>query len=196
MVISMLSDNVQYLLKEAVKVLLKSGKDADLLKGVYMDKQLDKLIGFKKVGISHCEYDLRVNKLEHVMEMTINLDELDNTDNLKDGRPSDALFTYYLPVVKDFIHFEPHSTIPNLDSDDVIVPGMANLSVNIELSSTADPKGTLMSNIGRAIEKKLAVKLVGNEILSVDDFNIFAMLPRPVEDKVRKKGCNKARHHL
>ena len=31
-----------------------------------------------------------------------------------------------------------------------------------------------MSNIGRAIVKKLAVKFEGNEILSVDDFNVFA----------------------
>ena len=31
-----------------------------------------------------------------------------------------------------------------------------------------------MSNIGRAIVKKLAVKFEGNEILSVDDFDIFA----------------------
>ena len=29
---------------------------------------------------------------------------------------------------------------PNLGSDDVIVPGMVNLSFNIELSATADPK--------------------------------------------------------
>ena len=31
-----------------------------------------------------------------------------------------------------------------------------------------------MSNIGRAIVKKLAVKLDGNETLSIDDFDIFA----------------------
>ena len=31
-----------------------------------------------------------------------------------------------------------------------------------------------MSNIGRAIVKKLAVKFEGNEILSVDDSDIFA----------------------
>ena len=63
---------------------------------------------------------------------------------------------------------------PNLGSDDVIVPGMANLSFDTELSTTADPKGTLVSNIGRAIVKKLAVKLEGNEILSIDNFDIFA----------------------
>ena len=33
-----------------------------------------------------------------------------------------------------------------------------NLSFNIELSSTVDPKRTLVNNIGRAIVKKLAVK--------------------------------------
>ena len=63
---------------------------------------------------------------------------------------------------------------PNLGRDDVIIPGTANLTFNIELSSTADPNRTLVSNIGRAIIKKLAVKFEGNEILSIDDFDIFA----------------------
>ena len=31
-----------------------------------------------------------------------------------------------------------------------------------------------MNNIGRAIVRKLAVKFEGNEILSIDDFDIFA----------------------
>ena len=64
--------------------------------------------------------------------------------------------------------------LPNLGGDDVIIPGTAKLSFNIELSSTADPKRTLVSNIGRAIIKKLAVKFEGDEILSIDDFDIFA----------------------
>ena len=42
---------------------------------------------------------------------------------------------------------------PNLGSDDVIIPGTANLSFSIELTSTADPNRTLVSNIGRAIIK-------------------------------------------
>ena len=62
----------------------------------------------------------------------------------------------------------------NLGSDDNIVPGMVNLSFNIELSATADLKRTLVSNVGRAIVKKLAVKFEGNEILSVDNVDIFA----------------------
>ena len=59
---------------------------------------------------------------------------------------------------------------PNLGSDDIIVPGMANLSFNIELSSTADPKRMLVNNIGKAIMQKLAVRFEGNEILSIDNF--------------------------
>ena len=62
---------------------------------------------------------------------------------------------------------------PNLGSDDVIIPGTANFSFNIELTSTADPKRTLVSNIGRAIVKKLAVKFEGNEIMSADNYDIF-----------------------
>ena len=63
---------------------------------------------------------------------------------------------------------------PNLGSDDIITPGMANLSFNVELSSTADPNRTLVSNIGRAIIKKLALKFEGNEILITDNYDMFA----------------------
>ena len=63
---------------------------------------------------------------------------------------------------------------PNLGSDDVIIPGTANLSFNIELTSSVDTNRTLVSNIGRVIIKKLAVKFEGNEIMSVDDFDVFA----------------------
>ena len=63
---------------------------------------------------------------------------------------------------------------PNLGSDDVIIPGMVNLSFNIELTSTTDPNRTLVSNIGRAIIKKLTVKFEGNEILTIDIYDVFA----------------------
>ena len=63
---------------------------------------------------------------------------------------------------------------PKLRSDDVIVPGTVNLSFNIKLDSTNDKNRTLVSNIRRAIIKKLAVKFEGNEILTIDDFNVFA----------------------
>ena len=63
---------------------------------------------------------------------------------------------------------------PNLGNDDVIIPGTANLSFNIELTSAIDTNRTLVSNIGRAIVKKLAVKFEGNEIMSVNNFDVLA----------------------
>ena len=63
---------------------------------------------------------------------------------------------------------------PNLGGDDVIIPGTANLSFNIKLTLMADSKRVLVSNIDRAKVKKLAVKFKGNEMLDVDDFDVFA----------------------
>ena len=39
--------------------------------------------------------------------MVISLNKLDNSDNLEDGRPSNALFTYYVTGPKYSTRFEP-----------------------------------------------------------------------------------------
>ena len=39
---------------------------------------------------------LRTNKFEKVTKLTISLNKLDNSNNLKDGKPSNTLFTYYV----------------------------------------------------------------------------------------------------
>ena len=39
--------------------------------------------------------------------MILNLDELDNSDNLEDGRPSNKLLTYHVTSNEDFTSFEP-----------------------------------------------------------------------------------------
>ena len=41
--------------------------------------------------------------------MIISLDELDNSDNLEDGRPSNASFTYYVTGPEYSVCFEPHT---------------------------------------------------------------------------------------
>ena len=60
-----------------------------------------------------------------------------------------------------------------LGSDNVIIQGTAILSLNTVLSLMADPKRALVSNVGKAIIKKLAVKFEGNQTLDVDDFDVF-----------------------
>ena len=52
---------------------------------------------------------IKTNKLKGITEMIINLDELDNSDNLKDGRPGNELLTYHVTDDKDFTRFEPQT---------------------------------------------------------------------------------------
>ena len=49
------------------------------------------------------------NMLKGITEITLNLDELDNSDNHKDGRPSIELFTYHVTSNEDFTRFEPQT---------------------------------------------------------------------------------------
>ena len=49
----------------------------------------------------------KMNKLKGITEITLNLDELNNSDNLRDGRPSNKLLTYHVTDDKDFTCFEP-----------------------------------------------------------------------------------------
>ena len=51
---------------------------------------------------------IKKNKLNGIMEMIINLDELNNSDNLEDGHPSNTLLMYHVTDDKDFMHFKPH----------------------------------------------------------------------------------------
>ena len=85
---------------------------------------------------------------------------------------------------------------PNLSNDDIIILETANLSFKIELTSTTDPNRTLVSNIGRAIVKKLAVKFEGNEILSIDNYDVFACYRDLWKTGSQKAQCYLTRHHL
>ena len=93
----MLINNVLYWLQGSIDMLLEMGKEIMLNKGVYTDNELNLLIGTKlKLQLDDREDVLRTNKLEGVTKMAISFNELDNSDNLKDGKPSNTLFTYYV----------------------------------------------------------------------------------------------------
>ena len=95
-VVSMLSNNVQYWLQGSIEVLLKTSKKIVLNKVVYMDKELNSLTGteLRSLMLDSCNDILRTNKLEKVTKMAFSLNELNNSDNLKNGLPSNTLFTY------------------------------------------------------------------------------------------------------
>ena len=267
-VIRMLSNNIKYEILKLRTVMDPISDSKKLIpKGTYASRELLSMLeGI--IELNQFEVDDQVtkrNKLKSITEITLNLDELNNSVNLKDGRTSNELLTYHVTDDKDFTRFEPQTLqyrklkngeftalnlritdqnnnvitdgpqatvvldirdrkikspikmeygkqlnpecslktpkgikgtrqkvivthnpseidqaqellvrFPNLGSDDIIIPGMANLSFNIELTSAIDANRTLVSNIGRAIIKKLAVKFEGNEIMSVDDFDALA----------------------
>ena len=110
-VVSMLSNNVQYWLQGSEEVLLKTGKKIVLNKGVYTDRELNSLIGLemKSQMLDSCNDVLRTNKLEKVTKMVFSLNELDNSDNLEDGNPSNTLFTYYVTGPGYSTCFQPHT---------------------------------------------------------------------------------------
>ena len=60
----------------------------------------------------------------------------------------------------------------NLKENQVIIPGTTKLTFNITLAGT-DPNRTLVGNLGRNIIRKLVVKLEGNEIISIDDYDVL-----------------------
>ena len=62
-----------------------------------------------------------MNKLKGITEITLNLDELNNSVNLKDGRPSNSLLTYYVTDDKDFTRFEPQNpSTKNLKTENLL----------------------------------------------------------------------------
>jgi len=62
---------------------------------------------------------------------------------------------------------------PNLGTNDVIVPDTARIAFNIVLDGGEDDNRTVVNNLGRAIVKKIYVKLEGKEILCLDDADIY-----------------------
>ena len=107
--VSMHSNNAQILLHRSIEVLLKTNKKIVLNKGVYMDKELNSLIGTElKWQMLDSRNDiLRTNKLVNGTKISISLNELDNSDNLEDGKPSNTLFTYFVTSPEYFTLFEP-----------------------------------------------------------------------------------------
>ena len=61
---------------------------------------------------------------------------------------------------------------PDLKENQVIIPGTMKLTFSITLAGT-DANRTLVKNLGRNIIRKLVVKLEGNEIISINDYDIL-----------------------
>ena len=98
-VIRMLSDNVQYeILKLCAVMDPISNTEKMIPSGTYAGRELLSMLE-GLIELNQFEVDDQVtktNKLKGITEITLNLDELNNSDNLKDGRPSNELLTYHV----------------------------------------------------------------------------------------------------
>ena len=111
-VIRMLSDNIQYKVLKLRSVMDPISDTKNTIpSGTYASRQLLSMLeGI--IELNQFEIDdevTKTNKLKGITEITLNLDELNNSDNLKDGRPSNSLLTYYVTDDKDFTCFEPQN---------------------------------------------------------------------------------------
>ena len=106
-VVSIYISNSQILLHRSIEFFLTTGKKIVLNKGVYTNKELNSLIGMElKSQMLDSRNDIqRTNELEKVTKITISLNELNNSNNLEDGRPRNTLFTYFVTSLEYFTHF-------------------------------------------------------------------------------------------
>ena len=116
-VIIMLSYNIQYNILKLHSVMDPQGpmdpiSDTKkmILSGTYAGRELlfmlEGMVELNKFLVD--DQVTKTNKLKGITEIIINLDELDNTNNLEDGRPSNSLLTYHVTSDGDFTSFEPH----------------------------------------------------------------------------------------
>ena len=109
-VIIMLSDNIQYKVLKLCSVMDSDSKKL-IPSGTYASRELLSIVE-GMVELNQFVVDdqvIKKNKLKGITEMIINLNELNNGNNLKDGRPSNELLTYHVTDDKDFTCFEPQT---------------------------------------------------------------------------------------
>ena len=113
-VIRMLSDNVEHKILKLHPVMDPISDTKKIIpSGTYAGKELLSIVE-EIVELNQFVVDdqvIKKNKLKGITEMIINLDELNNSDNLEDGHPSNTLFMYHVTDDKDFMHFKPQTPI-------------------------------------------------------------------------------------
>ena len=112
----MLSDNVQYQILKLRSVMDPISDTKKMIPSrTFAGRELLSIVE-GRVELNQFVVDdqvIKKNKLKGIMEMIINSDELNNSNNLEDGHPSNTLFTHHVDAHKDFTRFRPqipHST--------------------------------------------------------------------------------------
>ena len=95
----MLSDNVKYQILKLRAVMDPISNTKKMIPSrTYAGRELLSMLE-GMVELNQFVVDdqvIKKNKLKGITEMILNLNELDNSHNLKDGRPSNELLTYHV----------------------------------------------------------------------------------------------------
>ena len=80
-----------------------------LLEGAFMASELSTFVGRNLLitPVDASENVIKMNKLAGNTEMLINLNELNNSDNLEDGKPSNVLLRHHMTSSEEFTNYEP-----------------------------------------------------------------------------------------
>ena len=108
----MLSDNVKYEILKLRAVMDPISNTKKMIRsGTYAGRELLSIVeGIVELNQFVVDDQLtKTNKLKGITEITLNLDEVDNSNNIKDGRPSNELLTYHVTSNEDFTSFEPQN---------------------------------------------------------------------------------------
>ena len=111
-VVSLFSDNFQYEVEKTFTFIPPNspGNKKLIESKTYAGRELISFLRMVDLtDIVNNDQVSKKNKLKGITEIILNLDELDNTDNLEDGRPSNALLTHHVTAHEDFTSFEPQT---------------------------------------------------------------------------------------
>ena len=111
-VIRILSNNVKYEILKLRAVMDPISNTKKMIpSGTYAGRELlsivEGIVELNKFLVD--DQVTETNKLKGITEITLNLDELDNSNNLKDGRPNNSLLTYHVTSNEDFTSFQPQN---------------------------------------------------------------------------------------
>ena len=109
-VITMFNDNVQYEIVKLHAIMDPISYTIKLIPsktyaGRELLSMLEGMIELNKFLVD--DQVTKTNRLRGIKEMDLNLNELDNTDNLEDGRHSNSLLTYHVTSNEDLCISNP-----------------------------------------------------------------------------------------
>ena len=100
-IVDVLSGNIQYQVRKPIGGLKSKFYTGREMRVLLEKENMDLLDNNPQI--------IKINKLSRIVDMIFKLNEINSSNNLEDGRPSNNLFTYHMTGSEDLMHLEPHT---------------------------------------------------------------------------------------